>query len=65
MVLYASSGTQEQTCQAISHLARIIRVKAPLLNTPNKNRRVPKYVQVWSLISTGLHSSFCNLRPSL
>ena len=37
-------GTQEQACQAIDHVTRIICVKAPKLHTPSKTRRVPKSV---------------------
>ncbi len=38
----STAGTQEQTCLAIGHLSRIVRVKSTLLSAPSKNRRVPK-----------------------
>ncbi|XP_077979786.1 DNA-dependent protein kinase catalytic subunit-like [Glandiceps talaboti] len=37
-----SLGTQQQCVQVITHLERILRVKANLLNKETKNRRVPR-----------------------
>lgn len=39
-------GTQDQCVVAIGHMARIIKVKSSVLNKTNKNRRIPKYVDL-------------------
>ncbi|XP_064405997.1 DNA-dependent protein kinase catalytic subunit-like isoform X2 [Halichondria panicea] len=62
-----SLGTQEQTCQAIRHLTRIIRAKATALNVPSKTRRAPKGVKepilatvvLWVLTQCGSPETSC------